>query len=87
MNRIVLGWVVVLLASVTAASAAAVWLIAAGGGLEVNLALGVPPLPSLLLGASSLLAIVSSIALIRAELPPPRGHMRETYIAHRTGAI
>ncbi|MBH0022593.1 MULTISPECIES: hypothetical protein [unclassified Salinibacterium] len=84
MNRKVFGWVVVLLASLTAAAAAAVWLIVAGTGLDV--AAGIPPLPTLVLGLSALLAIVSSFALIRAELPPHRSHMRATYISRRTGA-
>ncbi|QAV70855.1 hypothetical protein ESZ53_10625 [Salinibacterium sp. UTAS2018] len=84
MNRKIIGWVVVLLASLTAAAGAAVWLIVAGAGLE--LAAGIPPLPTLSLAVSALLAIVSSIVLIRAELPPHRSHMRATYISHRTGA-
>lgn len=86
MNRKVFGWVVVLLASLTAAAAAAIWLIVAGVTLDFGPGAGVPPLAALVLGVSALLAIVSSIALIRAELPPHHSHMRATYISHRTGA-
>jgi len=84
MNRKIFGWVVVLLTSLTTAAAATVWLIVAGAGLDV--AAGIPPLPALVLGISALLAIIASFALIRAELPPHRSHMRATYISHRAGA-
>ncbi|MGZ0213182.1 MAG: hypothetical protein ACKVI4_11985 [Actinomycetales bacterium] len=84
MNRRIFGWVIVLLASLTAAAAATVWLIVAGTGLD--LAAGIPPLPVVVLGISALMAIVASFALIRAELPPHRSHMRATYISRRAGA-
>ncbi|MEV8252446.1 hypothetical protein AB0O95_00625 [Rhodoglobus sp. NPDC076762] len=86
MNRKIFGWVVVLLASLTAAAAAAVWLIVAGSAVELSLTAGPPPLPSVVLGVSLLGAVVASLALIRAEMPPRRSHMRSTYIAHRAGA-
>ncbi|QYH34723.1 hypothetical protein [Salinibacterium sp. M195] len=82
MNRKVLRWVVVLLASLTVAAAAAVWLIVAGTAPELVLISGLPPLPTLVLGMAALMVVISSLALIRADMPPRRSHTRSTYIAH-----
>lgn len=86
MNKKVLGWAIVLLASLTLAAGAAVWLIVAGVGPELVLVSGLPPLPTLTLGVSALTAVIASLALLRAETPPRRSHTRSTFIAHRPGA-
>ncbi|MGV8911386.1 MAG: hypothetical protein ACOH14_02115 [Rhodoglobus sp.] len=85
MNRKVLGWVVVLLASLTTAAAAAVWLIVAGAAPGLILAVGLPSLPTLALGASALMAMIACIALLRDERAPRRTHTRATFIARRPG--
>lgn len=86
MNRKVFGWVVILIASLTATAAAAVWLIVAGIELEFILGSSLPPIPALVFGSSALTAIIASLALVRAEMPPRRSHTRATYISHRAGA-
>lgn len=80
MNKVVLTWIVVLLASLTAAAAAAVWLIVAGVQHDVNSSAGFSPAPWIVFAVCASAAVTASLTLLRTSMTADGSLARESFI-------
>jgi len=86
MNKKVLSWVIVLLASLVAAAVAAVWLIVAGVEADLNPAGSYSPAPWIALALPSALAAAASLVLLRTGMTADGSLARQSFVPRHPGA-